>query len=572
MVSTTDSAVDPPQQTGAAPNERNSALEPRRNGDTGPREVSANASSTRMTRNRKLLAEGKEIRKPQYNVRQLANGHLSGGKIKEKPRWYNQTYIMFLALRQAGEPLPRGVLIPKALALDKEISRQRGLPPLFGGKTPQNTASGILTENRDKLFISFIPEGKKHVHFKLAYEPGNFETALEAYNKWMDALIHKDWPYLFSKRRKEWETTPINTDKSLGICRKNVTIESPAPSDVQDAALQINPPCDAERKRKREAEKENEQQSPKKHRTESSETKSVESGPSCTVDYFADVMNSVENAKARAVMEQSHALGHKDDDVALDAIFEAAEDDDIPTSLDQVVEVKESTIPNAGRGLFAKRFLPAWTFLGFYFGVPMTEDEFDSLKDGVGLASHYAHQYRLTVLDATDEKGQPYWNHPRIFCPFHFMNEDPKRANIVFKEGHQVNQVLCMTTREIQPGDELFANYGKSVERHWQTGEDLPSQATVDRDEGEGKSLGTNETDAVQTPATDSCQPSQPVFQPDTTLPTDISNIIATPVLSDSDDEHNPVKPGREISSQVPTGNAHWPSPEPTDLSSEIDV
>lgn len=47
-------------------------------------------------------------------------------------------------------------------------------------------------------------------------------------------------------------------------------------------------------------------------------------------------------------------------------------------------------IENAGRGLFAKCLIPKWAIIGFYFGVPMTELEFDSLKDGKGLASNYS--------------------------------------------------------------------------------------------------------------------------------------------------------------------------------------
>ena len=45
------------------------------------------------------------------------------------------------------------------------------------------------------------------------------------------------------------------------------------------------------------------------------------------------------------------------------------------------------------------------------------------------------------------------------------MNEDLDRANIAFVEGYVVNQVLCMSTREISKGQELFVNYGEDVDR-----------------------------------------------------------------------------------------------------------
>ena len=145
---------------------------------------------------------------------------------------------------------------------------------------------------------------------------------------------------------------------------------------------------------------------------------------------------------------------------------------DIPTSWKDIVYVAPSRIPDAGLGLFAKRKLPYNTPIGFYFGVPMTEDEFDSLKDRVGRASEYSIMYRTTVLDATDENGQPVTDpeNPR-YCPFHFMNEsDEKGANILFVEGVVVNQVICWTKRDIQPDEELFVWYGRDVDRHWDSG------------------------------------------------------------------------------------------------------
>ena len=98
----------------------------------------------------------------------------------------------------------------------------------------------------------------------------------------------------------------------------------------------------------------------------------------------------------------------------------------------------------------------------------MTEYEFDSLKDGVGLASHYSIMYRRTVLDATDENGMPYSDPKgRLYCPFHFMNELPS-GNITFITGSVVNQVICQTNKDIKAGEELFVFYGKEVDRFWE--------------------------------------------------------------------------------------------------------
>jgi hypothetical protein len=106
--------------------------------------------------------------------------------------------------------------------------------------------------------------------------------------------------------------------------------------------------------------------------------------------------------------------------------------------------------------LEAKRGIPKYTPLGFYFGVPLTEDEFDSMKDGLGKASDYAIMYRKTVIDPTDEYGQLY-SHNDV-CPFYYVTETSMRhkANVKFYEGDIVNQVICYSKKDIKPNEELI--------------------------------------------------------------------------------------------------------------------
>lgn len=135
---------------------------------------------------------------PIYNFRLREKKCYS--RKRERPRWYNQTFLMFLALREAKKPLPRGELIQRTLDLDEKYSREMGLPKCFHGKTPVNTASMILTVNRDKLFISEKPPGSRSLIFKLAFEPCNLDKAIEYYNNWMKEL-KGDWWWTFSKKR-----------------------------------------------------------------------------------------------------------------------------------------------------------------------------------------------------------------------------------------------------------------------------------------------------------------------------------------------------------------------------------
>ncbi|KAJ2590437.1 hypothetical protein EV177_009067, partial [Coemansia sp. RSA 1804] len=324
----------------------------------------------------------------QMGVRKAASAY--------RPRWYNQMYLMFLALRQSpGFTASRSELVRKAVELDQRISRERGLPRAFTGKTPQNSASALLTNNGDGHFIQFRPPGARCYHFKLAYNPGDFESALSAYNEWMAILVEKDWPLCFG---------------------------TPQPETENDE----NP----------------------------------------TLNY-----------------------------------------DNVPKSWRDIVEVKPSTIPNAGDGLFAVRDLPAGVPLGFYFGVPMTEDEFDSLKEKIGMASHYSIMYRRTVLDATDDSGMPFGDpEGLLYCPFHFMNEarseqenGDQKSNIVFLEGIKVNQVICLTLRDIAKGEEIFVSYGDEVDRsHWgSVSSDNPDGSV--RDDVFGSEAGENKQNIVPT-------------------------------------------------------------------------
>ncbi|KAI8079504.1 uncharacterized protein B0P05DRAFT_457786, partial [Gilbertella persicaria] len=278
----------------------------------------------------------------------------------QQPRWHNQSYMLFLALRQHHESsMARTDLIKSALTLDKKISEERSLPRVFRGKTPMNSASAILTNNSDRYFIPFKPEGSRSMHFRLSFEPGNFDSAFHEYTTWQDQLM-QDWTHYFQHHKRA--------------------------KLVQD--LQVN----------------------------QEETYATE------FDEFI--------AKRKKAREYNS---------------------DTPRTWHDLLSIQN--------GVIAKQHLPKHTPLGFYFGVPMTEDEFDSLKDGLGKASEMAIMYRKTVIDPTNSEGNLYF-HPtgEPLCPFHCIEETPIRenVNIAFYEGDTVNQIVCWTKREIEKGEQLF--------------------------------------------------------------------------------------------------------------------
>ncbi|KAG0307810.1 hypothetical protein BGZ98_009741 [Dissophora globulifera] len=513
-----------------------------------------------------------------------------------KPRWHTQPYMVFLALRSMpNHTAARQELINAAVALDRKFSAEKGLPRVFTGKTPQNSASACLTNNGDKYFIPFKPEGSRSTHFRLAYAPGDFDTAVKEYDRWMEKLIKHDWPLCFGvpkegalpihilekqeqerMARLEQEnafqtttaTTMITTETVTSAAGSDdpvsataplttvttaptATVSTPATIAATDACFDSAPAegasattiashsteeggdstfangehvgdskkrspepfddgsvADARNSKKIKAELDSEetsimsagmlstleleqQKGPESKVTDklaqlelksnSSATSSIPSTPVTTlapepesglaVNFSASTSISATSSPS-ATGASSKSAKPATPQPASEKVDEYRLEDldltQVPTCLADIVRVDKSTIPNSGNGLFAKINLPASTPLGFYFGVPMTENEFDSLKDGVGVASHYSIMYRRTVLDATDENGMPYSDPKgRLYCPFHFMNEDPS-GNITFITGSVVNQVICQTVRDVKAGEELFVFYGKEVDRFWE--------------------------------------------------------------------------------------------------------
>ncbi|KAJ2315105.1 hypothetical protein IWW54_000507 [Coemansia sp. RSA 2705] len=392
----------------------------------------------------------------------------------ERPRWYNQMYLMFLALRQSpGHTASRSDLVRMAVELDDKISRERGLPRAFRGKTPMNSASALLTNNEDRHFVQFRPPGAKCYHFRLAYTPGDFDSALAAYNQWMHVLVTKDWPLCFGA--PEPEPVGAALRNSEGDCA--VPVDPPPAGDAGTAGSGAENPAIA------------------------AADKPAGSGAAdpaisrlAHIEGLAGDLSVSEEHLAPGAETHAHPLP----DISGDrqSALQPCEtmSFDIPTSWRDLVAVRPSTIPNAGNGLFAVRDLPGRIPLGFYFGVPMTEDEFDSLKEKTGMASHYSIMYRKTVLDATDAQGMPYVDpEGPLYCPFHFMNEartgDRAKCNIAFLEGVQVNQIICLTVRKIRAGEELFVSYGDEVDRsHWDGDAEAARSLAVDAAEAGGGS------------------------------------------------------------------------------------
>ncbi|KAF9901522.1 hypothetical protein EC991_006059 [Linnemannia zychae] len=513
---TSTATIQTVETTVTATTEKRSTSEESTNADTKPATIANGSDGSAYTR------------------------HNAPKRSNVKPRWHTQPYMMFLALRaMPNRTAARQELISAAVALDRKFSAEKGLPKVFTGKTPMNSASACLTNNGDKYFIPFKPEGSRSTHFRLAYQPGDFNTAVKEYDSWMEKLIKHDWPLCFGVPKDG--AVPIDIlelqERARLVAQEQSTASAVETADqaastteaVLERLVQVDIPSvdgtsTGSRKRSPEPLPQDlaeDSRNAKKikseldsdvvpdtamesavHRADQDQdskvvdkldqlelraTPSLPSTPASTTGQDSETTPSTPTAivtkTAPSGGQSSKADSQRVDEYRLEDLDLSS----VPTSLNDVVRVDVSTIPNSGNGLFAKIDLPASTPLGFYFGVPMTENEFDSLKDGVGVASHYSIMYRRTVLDATDEKGMPYSDpNGRLYCPFHFMNEDPN-GNISFITGSVVNQVICTTNRDVKAGEELFVFYGKEVDRFWAQGQDGSGSEGGDSKKGGGR-------------------------------------------------------------------------------------
>ena len=106
------------------------------------------------------------------------------------------------------------------------------------------------------------------------------------------------------------------------------------------------------------------------------------------------------------------------------------------------MEIKTSTIPNAGNGVFTRVSIPKGTFIGYYRGKII---DVNTAKNT---------DYVLTLNDGTSICGKDKSHFgPMINC----HTATPYPANVTYTEDGKLQ-----TVRAIRAGEELFADYGRN--------------------------------------------------------------------------------------------------------------
>ena len=121
---------------------------------------------------------------------------------------------------------------------------------------------------------------------------------------------------------------------------------------------------------------------------------------------------------------------------------------------DDYIEISKSSIPGAGKGVFATKYIPEGSVMGYYKGRLYTQEEYDKLtnKDYI-FELKFANQPHF-FIDASNRK---YSNWTR------YVNGAKKKSqkNLINTDTfQQCFNIYFEAKKDIQPGEELIITYG----------------------------------------------------------------------------------------------------------------
>ena len=121
--------------------------------------------------------------------------------------------------------------------------------------------------------------------------------------------------------------------------------------------------------------------------------------------------------------------------------------------LEKSIRVKKSTIPGSGKGLFAKEFIPAGTFIVQYKGKITTWKEVDD-NDGNNGYIYYVRRHH--VIDASRRRSAlaRYANDARGLKRVKGITNNAVYDEVGLK-------VYIKAKKDIYPGQEILVEYGK---------------------------------------------------------------------------------------------------------------
>lgn len=121
-----------------------------------------------------------------------------------------------------------------------------------------------------------------------------------------------------------------------------------------------------------------------------------------------------------------------------------------------LLEIKESMIPGAGLGLFAKQDIPKGTIVDLYYGKRLTREEYRNLELHETL--YIMEINKNSYVDGNVEKNFiSYCNDARGLTRIPGI-----RNNSKFELSEDGQNMALRTSRNIKAGEEIFVFYGNS--------------------------------------------------------------------------------------------------------------
>ena len=128
------------------------------------------------------------------------------------------------------------------------------------------------------------------------------------------------------------------------------------------------------------------------------------------------------------------------------------------------VDVKKSTIPEAGNGLFASKIFKAGEWITNYSGPRINRPEAEKLK-ALNQHSHLRSiQFGFQIIDGIKNSGLALEQHKGGGSFANDSRDGLQNAIFVtvYDETKEKYKILLQALRDIAPEEEIFASYGES--------------------------------------------------------------------------------------------------------------
>lgn len=141
---------------------------------------------------------------------------------------------------------------------------------------------------------------------------------------------------------------------------------------------------------------------------------------------------------------------------------------------DSQLRVKRSSLPNSGKGLFTKVFIPKGTYIVEYKGTISKWKDLEETEWDNGYIYYVTRNYVINARPHPEHLAR-YANDARGLVKVKGINN-----NCEYKK--KGNKIYIYSNRDIQPGEEILVSYGKD---YWQTVRE--NMKILDKQKAKGK-------------------------------------------------------------------------------------